>query len=302
MNRIMSPKQFSGVYAALLTPRTPDGAVDANALKGLVRFLLSKGVESFAVNGATGEFCMTTAPELRLLLRAVRDAGADPTRILCGVGSSSTRESIELAAIAAADGAAALLLPMPYFFHYAQEDLDLYCRTIANTTKLPVLLYNLPQFSSGLDKDTVRRLISETENIVGIKDSSGTLDILRDLSERKVDACRIVGNDTVLAEAITERVCDGVVSGVACALPELVLSLFKHPARSEKFHRSAQLLSQFVSQLDQFPVPWALKWALDARGVIPATISYPVTERRATQARGFTSWFREWLTASGFDN
>lgn len=299
---LMPQKQFSRAYAALLTPRTPDGAVDANALKDLVRFLLSKGIESFAINGATGEFCMTTAPELRLLLRAVRDAGADPTRILCGVGSSSSRRTMELASIAADEGAAALLLPMPYFFRYAQDDLDIYCRTVANSTSLPVLLYNLPQFSSGLDKDTVRRLISETENIVGIKDSSGTLDILRDLTEHGIDACRIVGNDTVLAEAITERVCDGVVSGVACALPESVLNLFRQPAGSEKFHRSSYQLNEFVAQLNQFPVPWALKWALDARSVMPATISYPVTERRATQASNFMSWFREWLAASEFDN
>ena len=298
----MSPKQFSGVYAALLTPRTPDGAVDANALQNLVRFLLSKGVESFAVNGATGEFCMTTAPELRSLLRAVRDAGADATRILCGVGSSSTRGVKELASIAADEGAAALLLPMPYFFRYAQEDLELYCRTVANSARLPLLLYNLPQFSSGLDKDTVHKLISETENIVGIKDSSGELDILRDLSNRRVDGSRIVGNDTVLADAITEHICDGVVSGIACALPELVLGLFKEPAGSEKFHHSAQLLSEFAARLDQFPAPWALKWAVEARGVMPATISYPVTERRATQASNFMSWFREWLAASRFDN
>lgn len=298
----MLTKEFSGVSAALLTPRTPDGELDTNALKGLVRFLLSKGVESFAVNGATGEFCMTTAPELRLLLRAVRDAGGDSSRILCGVGSSSTRGTIELASIAANEGAAELLLPMPYFFRYVQEDLDIYCRTVANSTTLPVLLYNLPQFSSGLDKETVRKLISETENIVGIKDSSGTLDILRDLSQHRPGACRIVGNDTVLSDAISERICDGVVSGVACALPELVLNLFKNPAGSNEFDRSTRLLSEFAARLNQFPVPWALKWAVEVRGVMPATISQPVTQNRIAQAKAFTNWFCEWLAVAGLCN
>lgn len=302
MNRVTMPKQFSGVYAALLTPRTPDGAVDANALQNLVRFLLSKGVESFALNGATGEFCMTTAPELRLLLRAIRDAGADTTQILCGVGSSSIRGTIELASIATSEGGTALLLPMPYFFRYAQEDLDLYCRTVANSTTLPVLLYNLPQFSSGLDKETVRKLISETENIVGIKDSSGTLNILRDLSQHQLDAGRIVGNDTVLSDAISEHVCDGVVSGIACALPELVLNLFRQPATSIEFHRSTRLLGEFAAKLDQFPVPWGLKWAVEARGVTPATISQPVTQNRTAQAKDFTKWFCEWLAAAEFRN
>ena len=293
----MLPKQFSGVYAALLTPRTPDGIVDTEALKNLVRFLVSKGVESFSVNGATGEFCISTADELLLILRVIKDAGVEAAKILCGVGSSSARGAIDLASIAADEGVGGLLLAMPYFFRYAQEDLNLYCRTVAGSTKLPVLLYNLPQFSSGINKDTVRELVLETENIVGIKDSSGTLDIMRDLTERGMDACRIIGNDSVLAEAIKERVCDGVVSGVACALPELVLNLFKEPAGADEFNRCAHLLSDFIAQLDQFPVPWGLKWDMDARNVMPASIAFPVTQHRAAQARDFTKWFREWRPA-----
>lgn len=298
----MLPKQFFGVYAALLTPRKPDGDVDTQSLKNLVRFLLSKGVESFAVNGATGEFCMTTADELRLILRIIRDAGAQSGRILCGVGSSTTRGAIELASIAADERVGALLLAMPYFFRYAQEDLSLHCSTVASSTTLPVLLYNLPQFSSGMDKDTVRELISETENIVGIKDSSGTLDIVRDLSEHGTDACRIIGNDSVLADAIRERVCDGVVSGVACVFPELILGLFKASAGSEEFNRGTHLLSDFVAQLDQLPVPWGLKWAIEARNVMPASIAFPVTPHRAVQAREFMKWFREWLEATALCN
>ena len=286
-------KQFSGVHAALLAPRTQEGTLDIDALQRLIRFLLSKGVTAFAVNGATGEFCITTATELRAVLRAVRDAGAD--KILCGVGSATVAGAKELCSIAADEAADGLLLPMPYFFRYNQDDLETYCRTVASHTPLPTLLYNLPQFSSGLDKETVRRLITGNTNIVGIKDSSGSLDILRDLKEHGVDASKIVGNDSVLAQALREGVCDGVVSGVACALPELIVDLWKQTSGSGEFLRSTRLLEEVITQLDKFPVPWALKWAVEAREIAPATFALPVSEARATQANEFSSWLRNWL-------
>ncbi|GGA53654.1 hypothetical protein GCM10011507_00980 [Edaphobacter acidisoli] len=202
---------------------------------------------------------------------------------------------MELCAVASDEGADGLLLPMPYFFRYAQEDLDIYCRTVASCTRLPVLLYNLPQFSSGLEKPTVRQLIAETENIVGIKDSSGSLEILRDLKDHGIDACRIVGNDSVLAKALSEGVCDGVVSGVACALPELILDIFQQTVASKEFHRSTHLLAELIKQLDQFPVPWALKWAVETRGIAPATFAQPITNERASQANEFSSWLKNWL-------
>ena len=215
--------------------------------------------------------------------------------MLCGVGSATVAGAMELCSVAADEGAHGLLLPMPYFFRYSQDDLETFCRTVARQTQLPTLLYNLPQFSSGLEKQTVRRLITENENIVGIKDSSGSLEILRDLKEHKVDACKIIGNDSVVAEALAEGTCDGVVSGVACALPELLLKLFQQEIGSNEFLRSARLLDEIIAQLDRFPVPWALKWAVEARGIAPATFAQPISDARATQAIEFSSWLKQWL-------
>ncbi len=287
-------KAFTGVHAALLTPRTQDGTLDIDALQRLVRFLLSRGVTAFAVNGATGEFCLTTAHELRAMLRAVRDAGANT--ILSGVGSTSVSGAMELSTIAADEAADGLLLSMPYFFRYSQGDLETYCRTVVSRSPLPALLYNLPQFSSGLDKQTVRRLITEESNIIGIKDSSGSLEILRDLKAHGVNALKIVGNDSVLAQALTEGICDGVVSGVACALPELILDLFQQAIGSNGFLRASQLLEDVVQQLDQFPAPWALKWAAEAREIIPATFALPISDARTAQANAFSSWLKNWIS------
>jgi hypothetical protein len=139
----MSNVEISGVFAALLTPRNGEGSVDVPALRRLVHFLTKSGSSSFAVNGATGEFCLTSPAELRTMLSTVRARGEGKARILCCVGGAGAAQSIELARVAESEEADGLLLPMPYFYPYAQEDLDLFCRTVAGTTRLPVLLYNL---------------------------------------------------------------------------------------------------------------------------------------------------------------
>jgi 4-hydroxy-tetrahydrodipicolinate synthase len=193
-----------------------------------------------------------------------------------------------------------LLLPTPYFFPYQQEDRERFCREVAASTELPILLYNLPQFTSGLDKETVCRLITDVPNIVGIKDSSGSLEILRHLTRHGVNACRIIGNDTALAPAMQEGICDGVVSGVACAVPEVILALFAELDRtnSTRFASSSRLLDEFIEQLNAFPTPWGLKWIVEARGIVKATFSQPVTEHRLVQSRAMAAWLKDWLPSA----
>jgi dihydrodipicolinate synthase/N-acetylneuraminate lyase len=289
--------EISGVFAALLTPRTAEGNIDAPALRSLVHVLMNSGISSFAVNGATGEFWLNSPAQLRTILSTVRRASEGTARILCCVGAAGAAQSIELARVAESEEVEGLLLPMPYFFPYEQEDLDLFCRTFADSTQLPVLLYNLPQFSSGLDKETVRVLISEVPNIVGIKDSSGSLDILRYLTERGVQDCRIVGGDAVLAPALREGICNGVVSGIAGVVPEAILAPHarKHQFESAGFAWAARRIDEFVEHLKPFPYPWGLKWIAEAREILQATFSLPITQHRFEQRQRLVAWFAGWI-------
>jgi 4-hydroxy-tetrahydrodipicolinate synthase len=195
-----------------------------------------------------------------------------------------------------------LLLPMPYFFPYQQGDLEQFCRCVAASVSIPVLLYNLPQFTSGLQKETVHTLISEVPNIIGIKDSSGSLEILRHLTEHGIDACRIVGDDSVLSAALSAGVCDGVISGVACVVPELILGLYareKH-LESAEFSTYAQVLDQFVEQLSAFPTPWGLKWIAQAREILEPTFPLPLSPARAAQGKRLELWFQSWFSNQAF--
>ncbi len=128
--------------------------MDVPAFTAIIRFLVQRGVRRFAVNGATGEFCLSTPTQLELLLATVQ-AVCKNAEVLCGVGGASAAQTREFAAIAERAGVHNLLLPMPYFFPYGQQDLAAFSQDLAQNVSLPVLLYNLPQFTTGLDAQTV---------------------------------------------------------------------------------------------------------------------------------------------------
>ena len=290
---------IEGVTAAVITPRTPNGELDETALRGWLEFLMKRGIKGFAINGATGEFCLTTEPEFERLMAVVAETIQGRATMLAGVGAANAATSIRLARLAAKAGAEALLLPMPYFFPYSQGDLKTFSRTVAATAGAPVLLYNLPQFTTRLDPETSVELIRECEEIIGIKDSSGSLDTVRLLTAEGVAARRIIGNDGALAAAMVEGVADGVVSGVACVLPELMGQLWaqgsKRP-KGEEFDELASTLRFFIEQLDHFPTPWGLKIIGEALGLAPARFPFPLSPERELKAREFARWFADHKT------
>jgi 4-hydroxy-tetrahydrodipicolinate synthase len=296
----MNSRISGETYAALVTPRAPDGSLDIIGLTAIVRFLVSRGICSFAINGATGEFCLTTAIELQRIIQCVRDAATEPATLLCGVGAPSFAQAKELTAVASAEAVDGLLVPAPIFFRYGQDDLDAFVRALAGETEVPMLLYNLPQFSTGFHKETVANLIRDVPNVVGIKDSSGSLEIFRYLTDEGLPCRRLIGNDSVIGQALAEGLCDGVISGIACAVPEVVhglLTAFQAQDRMEIQRREAAL-RKILDAIDQLPAPWGIKWLLEARGIARPVFAQPLSAARQRQGEELRAWFTSWLQTS----
>lgn len=282
----------SGVNAAAVTPRGADGMLDESALSSYIDFLCTHQVAGIALNGATGEYPLTSADELRRILAVAKEAAAGRSKIICGVGGAGLKDTLERCAIAADAGAYALLLPLPFFFPYQQEDVVAFAGAVAVEVDLPILLYNLPQFTSGYSTATVMSLLDGHRNIAGIKDSSGKLETLRKMTTSAEGSTRIVGNDSVLAQALRERICDGVISGVAGVVPELISDLFN--AAPEHFDEAAQTVSEFISHIEPFPTPWGLKFIGETRGLFPATFGQPLASSRKEAGKALQDWFAAW--------
>ena len=289
-------KIVSGVFAAVSTPRKQDGSIDENSLQTSLAFLLEQGIRGFAINGATGEYCVTTEEELKRILALASQVFNGAAEFVVGIGSAGIPGCLANGKLAIDSGATGVLLPMPHFFPYAQDDLAAFCADVDKQLSIPILLYNLPQFTSGLDSSTVLELITNCPNIVGIKDSSGSLETLRDLTTNRIDSCRIVGNDSAFADSLRQNVSDGVISGVAGVLPELILSLYglRNQTDSPEFQVKDALLTEFIRQINVLPTPWGLKVIGESRGIVPASFSQPLSSRRMEQKQALMKWFQEW--------
>ena len=164
---------MTGLFAAVATPIHDDGRFDEAGFDRLVDFLVEAGVDGICIGGATGEYPHFETAERKAVIRRAAERLPRDRALLVGIGSSSMRGTLELGEAAVAAGSRALLLPMPMFFRYQQEDLQAFAAHVSRALRAPCLLYDLPDFTNGLAPATVLALLRDEEFIVGIKDSSG---------------------------------------------------------------------------------------------------------------------------------
>ncbi|SBT68107.1 dihydrodipicolinate synthase [Micromonospora sediminicola] len=169
-------RPFGRVITAMVTPFTPDGALDLDGAARLARYLVDEqGNDALVLNGTTGESPTTTDAEKETLIRAVVEAVGDRARIVAGVGTNDTRHTVELAAQAEKAGAHGLLVVTPYYNKPPQAGLLRHFTTVADAIGLPVMLYDIPHRSGvAIATDTLVKL-SEHGRIVAVKDAKGDL-------------------------------------------------------------------------------------------------------------------------------
>jgi len=167
---------FGRLLTAMVTPMRDDLSVDLPAVERLVEHLTSTGTEGIVVTGTTGESPTLTRDEKLELYRAVKSAAGGRAKVVAGTGNYNTAESIELTREAERIGVDGCMLVVPYYNNPPQEGLYQHFRTIAESTSLPVILYNVPSRTArNMEAATTLRL-AEVGNIVAVKEASGNLD------------------------------------------------------------------------------------------------------------------------------
>jgi 4-hydroxy-tetrahydrodipicolinate synthase len=287
-----------GIYAAAVTPRRL-GTQDINlgAMWDLIDFLVDHGVQGIVLMGATGEFVhFSNAERMRLMGVAAKRSKA-PVIFNC---SHSTFDGVvELTQAADASGAAGVLVMPPYFFRYEPSYVSEFYRQLVEEAELsiPLLLYNIPQFTTGIGFPLASELL--TQGVAqGIKDSSGDIANFEQLQQlrREHEFTLIVGNDALTAAARLSG-CDGVISGVASALPELMVALDRSIVTgvTEVQTRLELRLRQFLEWTDKLPTPITVKEATAARGLKLGPHSLSCDGQLQRDVDAFREWFHGWL-------
>ncbi len=166
--------RFGRVLTAMATPFDDSGNLDLDQAAVLANYLVAHGSEGLVVAGTTGESPVLSDDERLTLIKAVCEAVTVP--VLAGTTTNDTRHSIELTSQAAALGAAGVLAVTPYYNRPPQAGLFAHFKAVAQSTSLPVMLYDIPaRTGRKISVETIVGLSQECPNIIGVKDASGDL-------------------------------------------------------------------------------------------------------------------------------
>jgi 4-hydroxy-tetrahydrodipicolinate synthase len=292
-------RAVSGVYAAVVTPRREGPEIDLAAAFEMVDFVSKAGVAGIVLMGPAGEFPHFTLEERsRLVALAVKRSRVP---VIAGVGHSTFDGALMLAREAADAGAAGVLLMPPYFFRYGADDVRQFYLCFAERIKgaVPVFLHNAPEFASPLPCDTAVELL-EAGQFAGIEDSSGSwedFERLKSARERHFFSL-LMGYDGLFPRSGAAGA-DGIVSAIASAVPELVVAADRaiHLGQTERLQGLECRLREFLSWIDLFPVPVAIRKAAALRGLRVGENAAPLSPESEGKLGEFTEWFRGWLPA-----
>ncbi|MBV9751754.1 MAG: dihydrodipicolinate synthase family protein [Hyphomicrobiales bacterium] len=172
---------LTGVIAPLVTPFTVDGEIDAAALKGEARFMLSKGVHGVCVGGSTGEGHTLMRDELLRVVSVVQEEVGDKIPVVAGIIVNSTRQAVLSARDMSKLGIKGLqITPVHYLFKPDDDATIAHFRTIAGETDIPIIIYNVIPWNY-LRPDLLVRLMTELPEIAGVKQSQGDMKLMADL-------------------------------------------------------------------------------------------------------------------------
>jgi len=222
-------KSLSGIFPPVTTPFNSDGELLVDQFINNVGRWAKAPLAGLTVLGSNGEAHMLSDEEGLLLVKEARPRIAADRTLIVGVGRESTRLTTEFIRKTADLGADYGLVGAPNYYKSRMTDDALFAHywSIADESPIPILLYNVPQFTGvSLSASLVERLAAH-ENIAGIKDSSGNLPFQAEVRRRTPDRFSLlVGSAPTLIHSLIQGACGGIVA-IACALPAMTVNLYE---------------------------------------------------------------------------
>lgn len=270
---------LQGSMVALVTPMHPDGQLDLDAYRKLIDWHIEQGTDVLSVVGTTGESpTVTVREQAELIELAVRHVnGRIP--VVAGTGGNSTAEAIDLQRHALEAGATAGLTVVPYYNKPTQEGLYQHFKAIAESCKLPSILYNVPgRTVADISNDTVLRL-AQIPNIIGVKDATGNIARVADLIARAPKGFSVYSGDDPTAAALMLLGGKGNVSVVANVAPrlmhEMCAAAIRGDAAETRRLNAVQLGLCHALFVESNPIP--VKWAMAEMGLMQLGYRLPLT-------------------------
>jgi 4-hydroxy-tetrahydrodipicolinate synthase len=270
---------FEGAGVAIVTPFT-NGEVDYNTLGSLLEYHVKAGTSAIIICGTTGEASTMSEAERKEAIKFTVDTIAGRIPVIAGTGSNSTQSSIDMSVYAEEAGADGVLVVTPYYNKTTQSGMVAHFNAIANSITIPVILYNVPgRTGLNLLPSTVK-ILSETPNIVAVKEASGDISQVAEIARLcDDDFAMYSGNDDMIIPLLSLGG-KGVISVVANILPtETNDMVMKYLAGNVNEARDMQLrMNGLVNALFIETNPIPIKTAMNILGMNAGQLRLPLTE------------------------
>ncbi len=287
----MARNIFKGLGVALVTPFTIEGEVDYKALKRLVEYLIQNGADFLCILATTGETPCLSSDEKNQIKQLVIDVNRGRVPILIGCGGNNTRAVVEELKTTDWTGIDGILSVCPYYNKPSQEGLYQHFKAIAEASPLPVVLYNVPgRTGINMKSETTVRLANDCENIVAIKEASGSLEQVDEIIKNKPDRFDVISGDDALTFSMVASGAAGSISVIGNALPREVSRMIRLEFKGEYegartiHHRFTELYSLLFVDGN----PAGVKALLHEMGFIENVLRLPLVPTRITTLQKMT--------------
>jgi 4-hydroxy-tetrahydrodipicolinate synthase len=268
---------FKGSGVALVTPFKSDKTVDFDALRKLVQLQIQGGTNFLVVMGTTAESPTLSKEEKEEILQTVISENDGRLPIVYGVGGNNTLE-VAKAIANVPSGVDGILSVSPYYNKPTQEGIYQHFKCLAEASKLPIILYNVPgRTGSNMLPDTTIRL-AELTNIVAVKEASGNFEQIMEVIYRKPEGFLVLSGDDAITMPLIACGADGVISVVANALPEKFSTMVNASLHGD-FQLARPIHNELLNITKMFfeeGNPGGVKVALENRGIMTQNLRLPL--------------------------
>ena len=281
-----------GCATALVTPFRTDGAVDEERMRSLVDRQIKGGVRLLVPCGTTGESATMTEVEDGQVIATTIDVARGRAKVIAGAGSNSTSAAIEYSQRAGELGADAVLQVAPWYNKPTQEGLYAHFSAIAQAVpELPIMLYNVPgRTSSNIAAQTTLRLARDHENIVAVKEASGNLSQIMEISRERPANFSVLSGDDAVTLPLIALGAEGIVSVASNEIPDL-MSRMTNLALDGKWGEARELHYRIlplmeVNFIESSPGP--VKAAMSMMGLLEENFRLPlvpITDKSRARVR-----------------
>ncbi|WP_287678021.1 4-hydroxy-tetrahydrodipicolinate synthase [Bacteroides sp.] len=276
---------MKGMGVALITPFKEDGSVDYDSLLRLVEYQVQNGIDFLCVLGTTAETPTLTAEEKRKIKSLVIERVNGRVPILLGVGSNCTQTVIDTIKNDDMTGVDALLIAVPYYNKPSQEGIYQHYKAIAQSTKLPIVLYNVPgRTGVNMTAATTLRLAHDFDNIVAIKEASGDISQMDEIIKKKPENFDVISGDDGITFPLITLGAVGVISVIGNAFPR-EFSRMTRLALAGDYNSALTIHHQFTELFKLLFVdgnPAGVKAMLSMMGMIENKLRLPLVPTRIT--------------------